>query len=107
MPNTQPARHEEPFFNHAGTADDFESALKDAARANAVSMENLHQAIIACVTGLRADGMQCEAALLTIKACVRHTARKHCNEVAYNVAGSDYLMDQIVRWSIVEFYNYD
>jgi hypothetical protein len=40
-------------------------------------MNTLHEAITNCVAGLRADGMQCEAALLTMKACVRHMVRNH------------------------------
>jgi hypothetical protein len=104
MQKTEPARHEEPFFHESDDAEGFESALQHAARQNARSMDDLHHAIRACVTGLRADGMQCEAAIVTIKSCVKHIARKHYVETAYNIAGSDLLMEQIVRWSIVEYY---
>jgi hypothetical protein len=70
-------------------------------------MEDLHQAIKACVLSLRAEGMQCEAAMLTVKYCVKHIARKNAADGVFNVAGSDILMEQIVRWSIVEFYSVD
>ena len=105
MQKTQPARHEVPFFNEAHAADDFESALTLAARQNAHSMDNLHDAIKACVVELRTDGMQCEAVILTIKSCVKHIARKHSVHGEYSVAGSDLLLEQIVRWSILEFYS--
>jgi hypothetical protein len=107
MHKIEPARHEAPFFHEVTTGDDFETALTHAARQNTQSMDALHQAIKACVLGLRAEGMQCEAAMLTIKSCVRHIARKHSIDGMYNVAGSDLLMEQIVRWTITEFYTYD
>lgn len=104
MQITQPSRTEEPFFQLESTSSGFEDALRHAVRANAKSMDDLHRAIALCVIGLRAEGMECEAALLTMKACVRHLARKHTLIGAPDVLYGGLLMDQIVRWSIVEFY---
>ena len=104
MQITEPARKQEPFFQLASTSDNFEDALRRAVRANAKSMEALHQAIALCVSGLRMEGMECEAALLTMKACVRHFAHKHSHAGSPDILYSGLLMDQIVRWSIVEFY---
>ena len=61
------ARNEEPFFNVTATGDEFESALKNAARENLRSMNELQVSIRNCVGSLREDGMQCEQALLTMK----------------------------------------
>jgi hypothetical protein len=104
MQKTEPARHNEPFFNESAAAQYFESAIRHAARQNVRSMEDLREAIKACVTTLRADGMECEAVIVTIKSCVKHIASKHVVPGAYNIAGSDLLMEQIVRWSIVDLY---
>ena len=104
MQITEPARKQEPFFQLASTSDSFEDALRLAVRANAKSMEELHLAIALCVSGLRMEGMECEAALLTMKACVKHFARKHSHTGSPEILYSGLLMDQIVRWSIVEFY---
>lgn len=104
MSFTAQARAEAPFFRESADADGLEDALRNAVRLNKMSMENLHGAISICVAALRADGMQCEAALLTMKACVNHMAR---NRAGINSRGFQYpepLMEQIVRWSISEFY---
>src|SRR5215213_7747677 len=104
MPFTGQARAEEPFFRESADADELEDALRNAVRLNKLSMDNLREAIRICVGGLRADGMQCEAALLTMKACVRHMARNHASAGMPAILYSDPLMEQIVRWSISEFY---
>jgi len=104
MQTTQAARHAEPFFQHATTADELERALRDAVRLNEQSMDELHTAISKCVAALRADGMKCEAALLTMKACVRHMAMKHRTPGSSEVPYSGLMMDQIVRWCIQDFY---
>jgi hypothetical protein len=105
MQITQPSRNEEPFFTLESTSNGFEEALRHAVRANSKSMDDLHKAIALCVLGLRAEGMECEAALLTMKACVRHFARKHSLNGTPEVQYGGLLMDQIVRWSIAEFYS--
>jgi len=105
MQRTEPARHEQPFFHRAETASDFEEALRHATRVNARSMDDLHEEIKSCVRSLRAERMTCKATLLTMKACVRHLGLKHASVGVSEILYSDLLMDQIVRWSIKEFYN--
>lgn len=101
---TESARNEEPFFREGADSDGLEDALRNAVRLNKKSMDALHDAIRTCVGGLRADGMQCEAALLTMKACVRNIANKHAGADYPAFLYSDPIMEQIVRWSIEEFY---
>lgn len=100
----QPARHEEPFFHLASTGDDFEIALRQAARANARSMDQLHVSVRNCMYSLRRDGMQCEAALLTMKSFVKEVCLKHKRRGSPEMLHSDMLMEQIVRWCISDYY---
>jgi hypothetical protein len=105
MQGTQPARREEPFFHLASTGTDFEEALRRAVRANARSMDQLHMTIGACMHSLRADGLSCEAALLTMKAFVKDVCLQHKRRGSTEMVHSDYLMDQVVRWCIADYYS--
>ena len=100
----EPARKQEPFFDLAITGDDFENALRNAVRANAKSMNDLHVTIGKCMTSLRADGMECEAALLTMKAFIRELGLKHKHVGSSDMVHAEHLMEQIVRWCIADFY---
>jgi hypothetical protein len=100
----QPARLAEPFFNHTATGDDFENALKGAARGNTRSMADLRDSIRKCMSCLRAEGMQCEQALLTMKAFVRETSLRHRKRGSREMLHSEMLMEQVVSWCIFEFY---
>lgn len=104
MQHTERARHEEPFFNQSSTGDDFENALKNAVRQNARSMKELQNAIGKCMKSLRADGMECEQALLTMKAFVKDVGARHKRRGSREMLHSDALMDQVVGWCISEFY---
>lgn len=104
MQSIQPARHVEPFFHFTANGDDFEDALRNAVRENEVSMDHLHDTIRVCIDSLRSDGMQCEAALLTMKAFVKESCLKHRRRGSTEMVHSDLLMDQVVRWCISDFY---
>jgi len=104
MPRLQPARKTEPFFELTATGDDFERALRNAVRANKESMNNLHATIGRCMKSLRADGMQCEAALLTMKAFIRELGIKNQRIASGDMLHTEILMDQIVRWCIADYY---
>jgi len=102
---THPARLKEPFLFTRTTDDAFVVALANAARDNAKSMVALHDAVTSCVGALRQEGMQCEAALLTMKAYTRHTAYLHRQPGSdRSIWSADLLVDEIARWSIMEFY---
>ena len=104
MQSIQRARKEEPFFHQIETGNDFENALRHATRANTRSMDQLHDSIRNCMTSLRRDGMECEAALLTMKAFIKELGLKHKRLGSTEMEHSDMLMDQIVRWCIGDFY---
>lgn len=100
----QSHRNQEPFFELTATGDEFEEALRHAVRTNARSMRDLHDSVRECISSLRADGMQCESALLTMKACIRELNRKHERNGNGGLILTDAMMDQIVRWCITDFY---
>lgn len=104
MQSIQPARYEEPFFHLAANGDDFEDALRDAARENKISMDHLHDTVRVCIDSLRDDGMQCEGAIITMKAFVRESCLKHRKRGSTEMLHSDLLMDQVVKWCISDFY---
>jgi len=57
------------------------------------------------VYALKAEGMLCEAALITIKAYVRHAASmQRGSNPDGDIWAADLLMEKIARWSISEFY---
>jgi hypothetical protein len=104
MPQTQPARNEEPFFNLTETGDEFETALRSAVQNNARSMSELRDAIRNCMVSLREDGMQCEQALLTMKAFVRDATIRHKRGGSRVLHPSERLMEQVIGWCIAEYY---
>lgn len=104
MQDIQPARKAEPFFQLTTTGDDFERALRHAVTTNVKSMNDLHVTIGNCMHSLRADGMECEAALLTMKAFIKELGLKHARMGSFTMVHSEQLMDQIVRWCIADFY---
>jgi hypothetical protein len=48
--------------------------------------------------------MECESALLTMKAFIRELSLKHKRNGFPDALHSELLMDQIVRWCIADFY---
>jgi hypothetical protein len=98
------ARQEDPFFNLTSTGDEFESALKRSVRENARSMGDLRVSIRNCMISLRADGMQCEQAILTMKAFVRDSCLRHKRRGSREMLHCEMLMEQIVGWCITEYY---
>jgi hypothetical protein len=102
---THPARLKEPFLFTQPTDHAFVDALAHAARDNTKSMVALHEAVAECVAALKAEGMECEAAMLTMKAYTRHTAFIHRESGSdASIWSADLLVSEIARWSIMEFY---
>ena len=105
MQQLHPARLKEPFLFPQITSDQFDEALANAASDNIDSMIHLHAAVAACVYALKSEGMLCEAALITIKAYVRHAASvQRGRNPDGDIWASELLMEKIARWSITEFY---
>lgn len=82
-----------------------EQALEKAVHRHLASMAALQQAIEACVLELRAQGLPPETMLVTMKAFIRHTAGIHPPPgIAASSWAADGYLEQIVRWSIAEYY---
>jgi len=82
-----------------------EQALERAVQRHLESMATLQQAIEACVLELRAQGLPPETMLVTMKAFIRHTATAHPPPgIAASSWAADGYLEQIVRWSIAEYY---
>lgn len=80
-------------------------ALESVVHSHAKSMRELQLALAACVDELRAQGMQPESALLTMKAFVRQASKSHPppgRRATHDAA--DLLMDQIVTWCIKAYF---
>ena len=105
MQQLHPPRLKEPFLFPQAAADEFDNALAHAASDNVNSMIALHAAVASCVYALKAEGMLCEAALITIKAYVKNAASfQHRRNPEGDLWATDLLMENIARWSITEFY---
>jgi hypothetical protein len=105
MQQLHPARLKEPFLFPQNTSDQFNDALANAASDNINSMIEQHAAVAGCVSALKAEGMLCEAVLVTIKAYVRHAASlQRGRNPEGDLWAADMLMENIARWSITEFY---
>jgi hypothetical protein len=88
------------------TTRQFDVALHDAATDSIKSMADLHDAVIGCVKCLRSADIGPVQMILAMKACALDSAgRYHPENNEYPATNVDILMDQIVRWSIAEYYN--
>ena len=76
-------------------------ALVEAARRYEETQSVLFTAISDCVRHLRAQGMSPEAMVITMKAFVRHAAY---TEPGARGTIARPLMDQVIEWSIHEYY---
>jgi hypothetical protein len=89
----------------AETARLFQVALHDVVRSSALSMADLRQCVNACVLTLRATGVGPAQMIISMKACAKEGTRRYpqiLNE--HELSNADFLMDQIIKWAIVEYY---
>ena len=94
-----------PFPMPSETTRPFGVALHEAVRNSLESMEELHECIVPCVHFLRNAGVGPAQMILTIKNCVRESAlSRRALGHEFAVANADLLMDQIVKWAIIEYY---
>jgi len=83
----------------------FGFALQEAVGTSLASMDELHRCIKPCVVFLRGAGVGPVQMILTIKACARESAlSRRALGHEFAVANLDMLMEQIVKWAIVEYY---
>jgi hypothetical protein len=94
-----------PFPMPSETTLPFGVALHEAVRTSLDSMDELRSCVVPCVRFLRAAGVGPAQMILTIKDCVRQSAlSRRALGHEFAVANADQLMEQIVKWAIVEYY---
>jgi hypothetical protein len=88
------------------TARLFQLALHDVVRSSAVSMAELRDSVKACASILRDTDVGPAQMIITIKACAKEGTRRYpqiLNE--HELSNADFLMEQIIKWAIVEYYS--
>jgi len=88
------------------TARLFQVALHDVVRSSAASMAELRGCVKACVSTLRDTEVGPAQMIITMKACAKEGTRRYpqiLNE--HELTNADFLMDQIIKWAIVEYYS--
>jgi hypothetical protein len=88
------------------TARLFQLALHDVVRSSAVSMAELRKSVKACASILRDTEVGPAQMIITIKACAKEGTRRYpqiLNE--HELSNADFLMEQIIKWAIVEYYS--
>jgi hypothetical protein len=90
---------------HVEASRDFGVALHDAVSTSVASMDDLHQSLTPCVDFLRDSGIGPVEMILSIKACARdHAKERQARGDEFAVANANMLMEQIVKWAIIEYY---
>ena len=87
------------------TARPFQLALHDVVRSSALSMAELRHCVKACVCSLRDSQVGPAQMIISMKACAKEGNRRYpmvLNE--HELSNADFLMEQIIKWSIVEYY---
>jgi len=80
-------------------------ALHVAAASSAQSMVTLRKCVCDCVNNMKASDLGAVQMILTIKACAKGSSvRYRPLGDEYPTSNIDLLLDEIVKWSIIEFY---
>lgn len=84
----------------------FDVALHGAVKKNLESMAELRQAVFECVDCLKLAKIGPVQMILAMKACALDSSGRHRPDGnVYPATDVDMLMDQIVRWAIVKYYD--
>ena len=106
MPETRSQNQTRTSFIPDETARLFHVALHDVVRSSAVSMAELRECVGACVRSLRDSGIGPAQMIITMKACAKESARRYPVLLSeHELTNADFLMEQIVKWAIIEYYN--
>ena len=83
----------------------FGVALNDAVKSSVESMDELHERLKPCVAFLRDMGVGPVQMILSVKACTRQCAlNSQALGDEFALTNANMLMEQIVKWAIVEYY---
>jgi hypothetical protein len=88
------------------TTEQFDVALHAAMLDSIESMTELREAVGDCVRSLREGGVGPVQMILAIKACALDSEQRyHPEGDEYPASNVDVLLEQIVRWAIIEYYS--
>ncbi len=97
-----------PLPIQAEVSQHFGAALHDAVTTSIASMDELHERLTPCVKFLRASNVGPVQMILSIKACARdHAKAMQARGHEFAVSQVNMLMEQIVKWAIIEYYSSD
>jgi hypothetical protein len=105
MPDLRSASATKPFPLPDETARLFHVALNDAVKSSVESMAELRTCVKACVCCLRDTNVGPAQMIITMKACARESTKRYPPPSVHAVSNADFLMEQIIRWAIIEYYN--
>ncbi|HJP59767.1 MAG TPA: hypothetical protein VJ865_07200 [Gemmatimonadaceae bacterium] len=87
------------------TAREFDLALHAAIPSSLATMVELQRTVRECVKSLKAANVSPVQMILAMKACALDSAgRYRLDSDEYPATTVDLLMEQIIRWSIAEYY---
>jgi len=105
MPETQSAQTTKPSPIPDETARLFQLALHDAVRTSTVSMSELRERVKACVCFLRDTHVGPAQMIISMKACAKQSNKRYPSVIGqHELPNAEFLMEQIIRWSIIEYY---
>jgi hypothetical protein len=105
MPDTQSATVTKPYPVPDATAQPFHLALHEVVRSSAASMRELRECVNACVACLRDRNIGPAQMIISMKACAKQSTTRYPTQLnEHELSNADFLMEQIIRWSIVEYY---
>ncbi len=106
MPETRLTTATKPSFIPDETARLFHVALHDVIRSSAESMADLRVCVKACVCSLRETNVGPAQMIITMKACAKESTRRYPPVAReHAVSNADFLMELIIKWAIIEYYN--
>lgn len=105
QPAKQPVKQTQPYPLPSEASRQFGTALHGAVRGSLETMQDLRECLNPCVAYLRDSGVGPVQMILTIKATAKESAlRSHALGDEFAVANANLLMEQIVKWAILEYY---
>jgi hypothetical protein len=105
QPAKQPLQKTQPYPLPTEASRHFGMALHDAVRDSLETMQELRDCLNPCVAYLRDSGVGPVQMILTIKASAKESALiNHALGDEFAMSNANLLMEQIVKWAIVEYY---
>jgi hypothetical protein len=105
QPTKQPVNQTQPYPLPNEASREFGTALHAAVKDRLETMHELRDRLKPCVAFLRDSGVGPVQMILTIKASAKESAlRNRALGDEFALVNANLLMEQIVKWAIVEYY---